>query len=723
MATSGPASVCSFKDAVGEWTDCTEMLKATTTELATGELCQVSTFSLYDAISALELMDPKMDSGMVNTTQTKKVQIKSHTQALDAGLQVSGFSNSELVHVMDKILSLVASWLHGHTLAQTVFTCLYLHDPTIVQDDILKPYCIGALKVVDIIRELVQRADVYEEEDFQASAQGFYLCEKVPVLASIAELNTQISFLEGTKGDGVISKDTVAAQVCMRLRLMSTLLSLLNTCTSVAHVQKTVKLCRQLHSHVTSIQSSLLDMDSTASSGSIADFQHALENGSPQPFQPFVNSHLLSPTPPREIEILTTTQMLAWLLEESDNISAVCGVGGCNTLRALDEFFLVMDRRSPGLLARSTLVRLVFGGDKILNRHAMPALVQEFLYEFDHPIPLESASLECDEGTKKELLDHYCKLSAALYQTRCRIFCNNSARRRRKLAKFLSKVQTFYVQAHDVNTALHALWSKHDAPLSSATATVIPFATRFAVDTSVWFLLAGFDLQLYARHEFHMIWWYVDYLLGWYNAVASAAFNRIGAAHVVSVEKAVSVASASSSKKNKKSKSKKAQVSSAPKPSLEWHVCEIMRHICKGLLRAMDACKSLNALPQWTPEFNTIEVLYQHRFAPLEVLESPEYVPYARYRQHSIVQDQAGLPAKDLFNMSTKHFDTAIKLCVEVLKSPTQPPTGTKAELQSLSEVARSNMTNVKYAMGLDGPFTLDMKFIPHRCFPVFTFQ
>lgn len=29
------------------------------------------------------------------------------------------------------------------------------------------------------------------------------------------------------------------------------------------------------------------------------------------------------------------------------------------------------------------------------------------------------------------------------------------------------------------------------------------------------------------RCRFHMIWWYVDYLLGWYNAVASAAFNRV----------------------------------------------------------------------------------------------------------------------------------------------------------------------------------------------------
>ena len=40
----------------------------------------------------------------------------------------------ELVGTFDEILCRVTSWLNGNTLAQTVYTCFYLLDPTKVED-------------------------------------------------------------------------------------------------------------------------------------------------------------------------------------------------------------------------------------------------------------------------------------------------------------------------------------------------------------------------------------------------------------------------------------------------------------------------------------------------------------------------------------------------------------------------------------------------------------
>ncbi len=55
------------------------------------------------------------------------------------------------------------TWLEGHSLAQTMFTNLYLHNPYVIEDRVLKAFSINMLKTIDIIRDRVNRASVFEE--------------------------------------------------------------------------------------------------------------------------------------------------------------------------------------------------------------------------------------------------------------------------------------------------------------------------------------------------------------------------------------------------------------------------------------------------------------------------------------------------------------------------------------------------------------------------------
>ena len=63
-------------------------------------------------------------------------------------------------------LLLQATWLEGHSLAQTVFTNLYTHNPDIIEDRCLKAFTLAVLKMVDIIKDKVIRAGVFEEVSF-----------------------------------------------------------------------------------------------------------------------------------------------------------------------------------------------------------------------------------------------------------------------------------------------------------------------------------------------------------------------------------------------------------------------------------------------------------------------------------------------------------------------------------------------------------------------------
>lgn len=57
---------------------------------------------------------------------------------------------------MDGIFSCLVSWLEGHSLAQTLFTCLYLHQPYSIEDKSLKTFCLAMYKLTEIIRKFVE---------------------------------------------------------------------------------------------------------------------------------------------------------------------------------------------------------------------------------------------------------------------------------------------------------------------------------------------------------------------------------------------------------------------------------------------------------------------------------------------------------------------------------------------------------------------------------------
>ena len=55
------------------------------------------------------------------------------------------------------------TWLEGHSLAQTVFTNLYLQNPAQIENRCVKAFSICMLKTVDVIRDRINRAGVFEE--------------------------------------------------------------------------------------------------------------------------------------------------------------------------------------------------------------------------------------------------------------------------------------------------------------------------------------------------------------------------------------------------------------------------------------------------------------------------------------------------------------------------------------------------------------------------------
>lgn len=54
-------------------------------------------------------------------------------------------------------LACIVSWLEGHSLAQTVFTNLYLHNPYLIEDRTLKAFCLAVYKLLEIIKDYIHK--------------------------------------------------------------------------------------------------------------------------------------------------------------------------------------------------------------------------------------------------------------------------------------------------------------------------------------------------------------------------------------------------------------------------------------------------------------------------------------------------------------------------------------------------------------------------------------
>lgn len=133
-----------------EWVDITKDFFESIKELSLGELMHHEFFGLLEGMSAIEMMDPKMDAGMCCNRDTAKA-LDFETAVSKGVLKLDSLEMSELIGIYDGIFSSLVSWLEGHSMAQTVFTCLYLHKPHSIIDKSLKAFAIGIHKLIDLI--------------------------------------------------------------------------------------------------------------------------------------------------------------------------------------------------------------------------------------------------------------------------------------------------------------------------------------------------------------------------------------------------------------------------------------------------------------------------------------------------------------------------------------------------------------------------------------------
>ncbi|RXM32324.1 N-alpha-acetyltransferase 35, NatC auxiliary subunit [Acipenser ruthenus] len=465
------------------WVDITQDFKGACRELKLGELLHDKLFGLFEAMSAIEMMDPKMDAGMIGNQVNRK----------SGAIKIKDLTLPDLIGIMDTCFCCLITWLEGHSLAQTVFTCLYVHNPDLIEDPAMKAFALGILKICDIAREKVNKAAVFEEEDFQAMTYGFKMANNVTDLRVTG-------MLKDVEDD--LQRRVKTSSVTEAQKLMIQAADLLSA----------------LH---TSIHHGVQAQNDTTKG------DHPIMMG----FEPLVNQRLLPPTFPRYAKIIKREEMVNYFTKLIDRIKTVCEVVNTANLHSILTTFLIDNR-------------------KVFGTHLMQDMIKEALRYFVSPPVLSAKCCLYNNHQAKDYIDSFVTHCARPFCSLIQIHGHNRARQRDKLGHILEEFATLQDEAEKVDAALHSMLMKQE-PQRQHLACLGTWILYHSLRVMIQYLLSGFELELYSMHEYYYIYWYLsEFLYAWLMSTLSRADSSQMAEERITEEQ-------QKGRSNKKSKKKK----------------------------------------------------------------------------------------------------------------------------------------------------------------------
>ncbi|CAI0629391.1 unnamed protein product [Linum tenue] len=704
------------------WVDATPLLQAACTDLLDGELIHGENFNLFAAMSALEIMDPKMDSGMI-------CKYYSVDEAIEDGVGPVPISFDRTTDVqctldiMDHLLACEATWHKGHSLAQTVFSCIYLLRPErTVPSPILHSYCKIIRATCKAIVSVVSDARTHEEEDLFTMAYGLPLDgdgdEKSLSLLNAVEENLcrQLRACKAQSSRRKQDMEPLQSDIDMEEGYCKALLCRLRFRKHFFHVLacmrrpqgKGLELARK---HIASsiselecIRKSADFLISTASGGcSIGIEDRTTASGrKPIGFDASLNSRVSAPAPPRSIKMLSWNKAIEYFEKLLRDLDFICSYSLDPSLEVLLRFVTQFQSSRPDLVARSHLQLLLVQEGRLYGRDPMFAVITR------------AAGLP--ETTKNHDIQRYESVMqlGQLVINMLKIVCTNTAWQRRKLGKSLQDWRVIYVQLElaFTNKFGEVLATSND---ENGVARVVKQILIWLEEQAYWiafrFLMLGFELELYSPSEFFMVYWYLYAVL---VKLAEKTDSRMEITEITAAKR--------KGKKRKDSSKDVGRETRIP-PAVRFLQCQI--HLVEGLTLLQAALRNeMAALHSLTP-FNseqevkvsifslTINHIFLQHFELLQKACIPEQITYHSFKESTSYARFSNIATPNCFQQAQK--------LAKELRSSFSNDHDRLAELRRLEQVAEHNSVamNVICQLGAVEPNSLKVsfEFIHHPCY------
>lgn len=658
-----------------KWVDITNKFTQLTGKLLPGELVQEPDFHLFDAMSAIELMDSKMDAAL--QWRTFSNYPRTLEEALVNGtLKCDGQSPEELVGIMDEVLACIATWLEGHTLAQTVFTCMYLLDIDKVENIYLKSFSLAIVKTVEYMRACICQGRVFAEDDQQGVCHGLNMLNQVSevtINSSLKQAEEQLQMMLKhasaatchSDADVILRGGSLQAWKVLHLRIRF----VKNLFAFVIAMGKNNS--QGIESGLTKLSLSanlMSEMRETIDVGYQLDSENPLVLG----FHPVINQHLLPPSY-KPYAILPRPFSFGVLKEVLLQIQTIIGFGKVDSFRelyhAIKHFSL--DTKCPSVLVRSLLVLVSLQGDrkKLFGSHSLEELIRDDVKSFVLPPSLNPRSPVSTAPQAKEVTERFLGQSVIAIMEFLRVFCQHRARQRYKIVRCLEILGEYQQDTQRIDEILHALGSKFDTHRQHS-ASFSTWVLYYILQMMVEFVCLGFEFDLYSPFEIHYVYWYLEFLYGWHVTSIKSA-DRL---HLVESQMVG---------KGKRKASKKSKSQHAKERERECSIVRVKRFVCVGLMRALEGLLIDQRIRMPEFEHGSMKLCFHNRFLPFASLLTPQMLTYDDYKKLASIDNYKNNEL-NLYEASAKHFQSA-KVALEGIGHRGE-------ELEVLMKVIKTNL-------------------------------
>ncbi len=691
---------------VYKWQDVTLPLKNACNTLQIDELVHDEMFGLFEAMSAIEIMDPKMDAGIMFNNQSRKI-LQFKDAVAEGKLKLKDFRPSEMLGIIDELVACFVTWLDGHSLIQSVFVCLYTHDTNLIEDPVLKAVCVAILRMVEIVRNIIGRAKVFEEEDFQTLSYGFKLGLDISELRisgmlreAEEEVSRQLKMLdrESAKDD----METLSA-VKIRLKFLRAFYCALITfekpdLSDVGKIKEWLNGAMKLTSEA--FGSLGLGVQKESVEGKPSEFVML-------GFDTLVNQRLLPPSFPRETNIFPRDKALKYMTAILERLLHIANVLECTNFHSLLQFVSDFSKDNPCVLSRSILQLLVFHNGRVFGKIQMCDMLRDAIKSFNcSPVVAELSPLSNSQQAKDISTAFIGKASRVMISL-IQAHGHNRARQRERLGDILEEFGNLQDEADKADSELNQILQEIDNKRQHL-ACFGSWVLLHALEIMVEYILLGFELELFNPHEFHYVYWYLDFLSGWGINCFSRA-ERLVMAQEQHIEK----------KCGKKDKKRKKELVQSCQETVQDH--QNMRSyfvgikcICLGIIRAYEGFDKEGKISRPKSEFDKEQVRYEHRFSAFTFIDTPQPVMYNHYKEATTPMFTGENAVSMLYQESQRYFERAV--------ATFQKLDGKDSNLEKLIKVAKTNFVVMKLASSghkKDSKKAVELEFSSHINFPV----
>ncbi|EFJ47691.1 hypothetical protein VOLCADRAFT_105007 [Volvox carteri f. nagariensis] len=470
--------------------------------------------SLFEAMSALEAGNPKMDAAASPSVERPTLE----ALLADPNLAPWDLPESTLLDVLDQLLAMEASWHCGGSAMQTVYACLYMLKLDRVPQQQLQQspsaralyaYCRTLQYDCALVRDLVMSGAVCEEV---ATAKPYF-----------EEVRTLVPRIRETSSILTTTATTTTTTATTSLPASSSPSS--SSYPAVAAVAAAA-------AAAATSSSSSSPLSSVAAAASPGAASSGGSGGGTMPSSPSlapgflidVNRHLLGPSPPRQVKVMSVSEALSYMERMAEHLLVAVTVSELvHDYLSLQLFLWRYARMRPGAVARSAMHSLVMAERWQPAAAAAAATIPAWVPTKE--MIAAACRVPYKAGLPEDAVMFFDQAVIAVTNV-LQAMLMNRCRSRRRLRRCLDDWYNMY--HHGLNADVVPAFQEHlrasgwrwrplEGPMGAPEDEQGPLSTWVEIQTSLTMLhhlMLGFELELYEPLEYDMIYWWVYDKLG-----------------------------------------------------------------------------------------------------------------------------------------------------------------------------------------------------------------